>query len=138
VPPATARPVPSATASVATIEYTVQEGDLLYNLALRYNTTVEEIAALNPRINPDSLVIGDLLRIPAALPPTPQAPTPTFGAAERAYTVLAGDTLYDLAARLGTSVGAIAALNPGIDPQRLPVGQVIRIPAPPPAQEQTP
>ena len=46
-----------------------------------------------------------------------------------AYTIVQGDTLFILASRYGTSVEAIMALNPGIDPHRLQIGQVICIPA---------
>lgn len=44
------------------------------------------------------------------------------------YTVKSGDTLYQLAQRYSTSVNRILAENPGIDPNNLRVGQVIRIP----------
>ena len=40
----------------------------------------------------------------------------------------AGDTLFSLAQRFGTTVSAITSLNSGIDPNRLRVGQVICIP----------
>lgn len=46
----------------------------------------------------------------------------------RPYTIMAGDTLYRLAQRFGTTVRAIMDANPGIDPDRLRVGQVIYIP----------
>ena len=42
----------------------------------------------------------------------------------RRYTIAAGDTLFSLAQRFGTTVSAITSLNPGIDPNRL-VGRVI-------------
>jgi LysM repeat protein/O-antigen/teichoic acid export membrane protein len=118
--PATAQPaVAPAPTAAATLTYSVRKGDLLFDLALRFNTSVESIAALNPQINPDSLVIGDLLRIPVAS---------LAGAGELTYTVQSGDTLYDLAPRFHTSVAAIAALNPQITPERLMVGQELRIP----------
>ena len=107
------------------LAYSVRQGDLLFELALRFNTSVEAIVALNPQINPDSLVIGDVLRIPVAAPAEQPAPA---GAGAIAYTVRAGDTLYDLAPRFKTSVAAIAALNPQITPERLMAGQELRIP----------
>ncbi|NOK63687.1 MAG: hypothetical protein GFH27_549379n30 [Chloroflexi bacterium AL-W] len=42
----------------------VQRGEILYLIAQRYNVTVAEVVALNPNINPDSLVVGEVLRIP--------------------------------------------------------------------------
>lgn len=44
------------------------------------------------------------------------------------YTVQAGDTLYELAQRFGTTVQAIAALNGIADPNLIYVGQVLTIP----------
>jgi LysM repeat protein/O-antigen/teichoic acid export membrane protein len=135
----TARSVAAPTPAAATFAYRVGQGDLLYELALRFNTTVEAIVALNPQINPDSLVIGDVLRIPlgSAVPDAPKA-QPRSG--EIAYTIRPGDTLYELAPRFNTTVEAIAKLNPQIAPERLVVGQELRIPIAQAqsAQERTP
>ena len=117
-----AAPAPTAPPMPLTAEllaYSVRKGDMLFDLALRFDTSVESILALNPQINPDSLVIGDVLRIPLASP---------AGAGEITYTVRSGDTLYDLAARFHISVEAIAAHNPQVTPERLMVGQALRIP----------
>ena len=54
--------------------------------------------------------------------------SPSQARGEITYTVRSGDTLYDLAPRFHTSVEAIAALNPQITPERLMVGQELRIP----------
>ena len=49
------------------------------------------------------------------------------------HTIRSGDTLFELARRNGTTVQAIIAINPGINPNNLQIGQVICIPgaAPP-------
>lgn len=46
------------------------------------------------------------------------------------YTVVANDTLIGIATRFGISLDALLAANPGVDPQFLAVGTVLRIPAP--------
>ncbi|MBC7325206.1 MAG: LysM peptidoglycan-binding domain-containing protein [Moorella sp. (in: Bacteria)] len=50
------------------------------------------------------------------------------------YAVQAGDTYWLLAQRFNTTIEAIMAANPGVDPNNLQIGQVICIPrfGPPP------
>lgn len=61
---------------------------------------------------------------PAASPTPPASPTP--GA--RVYIVKSGDTLFQIALDHGTTVEAILAANPGLDPDTLAVGMEIRLP----------
>jgi LysM repeat protein len=49
------------------------------------------------------------------------------GSAKRFYTIQSGDTLDIVAARVGTTTERLLALNPGIDPHALTVGQRVRI-----------
>jgi LysM repeat protein len=61
-------------------------------------------------------------------PATGPTSTPTASpAGRRTYTIAPGDTLSAIAARFGTTVDAIVALNPGITPDSLQPGQVITI-----------
>jgi len=120
--PQTTTPPPT-TCPRGTFVYTIKSGDTLYKLAITYNTTVEAIMAVNPGINPNNLQIGQRICIPETTPQPPMCPRGTF-----AYTIKAGDTLYMLAIRYNTTVEAILAANPGIDPNNLRIGQVICIP----------
>ena len=54
------------------------------------------------------------------------------------YTIRAGDTYFSLAMRFNTTVAAIMAANPGVDPNRLQIGQVICIPGAPPMPGECP
>gem|GEM_PF-1032444 len=68
---------------------------------------------------------------PAATPAvTPAAPQPAGGGEEWVlYTLEWGDTLYSLAARYGTTVEAIMALNPGLtSPDQVQAGMQLKIP----------
>lgn len=61
--------------------------------------------------------------------PAPQAPEPTPAPSTSTYTVQPGDTLYGVAARFGTTVAELAALNNLSPDAMLMVGQVLTIPA---------
>jgi LysM repeat protein len=60
-PAATTAPASNTTAY---IEYTVQKGDLLNNIAKKYNVTTKAILAINQISNADSLTVGQVIRIP--------------------------------------------------------------------------
>ncbi|MCW2924872.1 MAG: polysaccharide deacetylase family protein [Thermoleophilia bacterium] len=65
---------------------------------------------------------------PAPKPAPKPAPTPVTPATASSYTVRSGDTLSSIARRTGTTVAAIAELNGITDPNRIRVGQVLRLP----------
>lgn len=104
--------------------YTIQPGDTIYRLSLRFNVSMDAILRANPGINPDNLQIGQQICIPAGTP-VPQCPNGIL------YVIRQGDTLYRLAQRFGISVDSIIAANPGINPDNLQIGQVICIPIKP-------
>ncbi len=106
---------------VGSFAYTIKSGDTLFQLARRFNTTVEGIMAINPGIDPNNLQIGQVICIPgeAALPPCPNG---------FYYTIKAGDTLYNLSQKFNVPLQEIINANPGIDPNNLQIGQVICIP----------
>ncbi|NLM63896.1 MAG: LysM peptidoglycan-binding domain-containing protein [Firmicutes bacterium] len=113
--------------------YEIRSGDTFYALARRFGVSLEAILAANPGVDPRNLQVGQLVCIPGAVtPPTP----PTFCPGGTPYVIRAGDTLYLLAQRFGTTVDALLRANPGIDPRNLQIGQVIcipvTVPGPPP------
>lgn len=60
---------------------------------------------------------------------SPTAAATASPGAEQTYTVASGDTLSGIAARFNTTVEALLAANPGVTPETLQIGQVLRIPA---------
>ncbi len=76
---------------------------------------------------------------PSTPQPTPQAtpdatrtpqptPAPVLGPIE--YTIVAGDTLLDIAISFEVTLDGILELNPELDPDALQIGQIILVPRP--------
>lgn len=100
--------------------YTIKAGDTLYKIANMYNTTVEELVALNGLTRPNSLAIGQNIYIPTEN----NTATPTM------YTVMRGDTMYKIAMRYKISLEDLIRANPQIiNPNVIQIGQVINIPS---------
>lgn len=55
---------PPPTCPPGTRSYVVRAGDTFFNLAIRFNTTVEAITRANPTVNPNDLRIGQIICIP--------------------------------------------------------------------------
>ncbi len=64
-----------------------------------------------------------------AMPPVEATPSAEAETAAETYTVVRGDTMAKIAARLGVGLGALIEENEIDDPRRIEVGQVLRIPA---------
>lgn len=59
------------------MQYVVQPGDTLSNIAQRFGTTVEAIVRANNITNPNLIYVGQVLTIPTgSVPPTPIPPPP--------------------------------------------------------------
>ncbi len=107
--------VPSTPPSDNNLTYTVQRGDTLYQIARRFNTTVDAIKSLN-NLTSDTLQIGQILKIPTI-----------ENEGYISYTVQSGDTLYAIARRYNTTVDEIKRLN-NLTSNTLGIGQVLTLP----------
>ncbi|MFZ5917710.1 MAG: LysM peptidoglycan-binding domain-containing protein [Chloroflexota bacterium] len=103
------------------IIYVVQQGDTLYSIARRYNTSVQAIQVANGL--PDTNIhVGQQLRVPTG---SSSAPDGSY----QIHVVQSGETLYAIARRYGTTVQTIMTLN-GLTSTDIRVGQQLRVPAP--------
>ncbi len=107
--------------------YTVQPGDTLYRIALKFGTTVAAIQTANG-LTTTTIRIGQVLIIPGgSSTAAPAATSAAAGASSGTYTVQSGDTLYRIALKFGTTVAAIQAAN-GLTTTAIGLGQVLTIP----------
>jgi LysM repeat protein len=129
----TVAPQPTATASPSgcTANYTVHFGDTLSAIARRFGVTVAALTAANGIANPNWIRVGQVLCIPGGGTPPPPPPSCT-------YIVKAGDTLFGIAIRYGTTVQTLARLNGILNPSWIRSGQRLVVPGcttPPPPQQ---
>jgi peptidoglycan DL-endopeptidase LytF len=103
-----------------TTPYTVVSGDTLWSISNRFNTTVSAIRSLN-NLTSETLSIGQTLSIPnGQTAPAPKASTH--------YIVVAGDTLWSLSKRFGTTVSDLKSAN-NLTSDTLSIGQTLTISA---------
>ncbi len=103
--------------------HTVRPGETATSIAKANGISVDALAAANRLADPDLVVIGTTLVIPASSGAPAGAPATT-------YTVKPGDTLTDIAARWGTTPDALAKANGLRNPNIVILGSILQVPAP--------
>ena len=99
--------------------YKVQKGDTLWDIANKYNTTVDTIKSIN-NLSSTTLTVNQQLFIPKST---------NVGVKNNIYVVQKGDTLYDIALAKGVSVKEIKDIN-NLTSDILQIGQILNIPLP--------
>ncbi|EMF0420322.1 LysM peptidoglycan-binding domain-containing protein [Enterococcus hirae] len=92
--------------------YVVQYGETLSSIAYQYGTDYQTLAALNGLTNPNLIYPGQVLKVNGL-------------ATSNVYTVKYGDNLSSIAAKLGTTYQALAALNGLSNPNLIYPGQTL-------------
>lgn len=117
--------VPAAPVAAGAV-HTVQAGENLYRIALRYGVTIHALAELNGIYNPAHVVVGQKLIIPGS----PTAPVVAYQPehASTTHTVQRGETLAAIASRYGVSFWTLVQVNSIANPALILPGQVLVIP----------
>ena len=133
----------SGTPGLAAGVYVVQAGDNLFMIAARFNVGISDLATINHIYDVNNIFVGETLLLPAPLPAGYYSSNPVYMPPSNpgyvvpaplqtnfSYVIQPGDYLGLIAARFGTSVNALIALNAVSlpDPSLLYVGQTLLIP----------
>lgn len=138
IPLLTGSPVVEETpAEAGTSVYEVKEGDTLDSIARQLNVPYQTLLDLNPEIDPDLIVVGQQIRVPAAQAGGAATPIPAGTAGLVEYEVVAGDTLLEIAQRFNTTMGAIVAQNGLENANDIQAGLVLQIPVNAPEPQAT-
>jgi LysM repeat protein len=100
-------------------KWRVQTGDALSLVAQRFGVTVEQLREWNG-LEGDTIYVGQELVVASA---EPEGGEPPGGG----YVVADGDTLSAIAVRFDVSIDDLAGWNPDLDPDRIQVGQELRV-----------
>lgn len=126
---------PSEASALCNQYHTVQAGENLFRIALRYNTSVATLRAANGLANANLIYVGQALCVapvntnPQPAPQPQPVPQPVPGD-QTSYRVQAGDTLFGIARRFNVSMSLLAQINGISNFSRIYVGQVLIIPVP--------
>jgi len=98
--------------------HVVKAGENLWSISRVYGVTIQSIVDINGLPSANFIVPGLALYIPDLQPIV------------RYYKIKSGDTLWKLSVQYKTTVNSILNANPGLDPNRMYIGQNINIPSP--------
>ena len=115
---------PKEVTNTGTVNYTIQSGDALWEIARRYGTTVQEIASINNIQNPNLIYPGETIRI---LTNSTTSGEETRGTGDIIYTVQRGNTLSEIAQAYNVTVNHIVELNNIQNPNLIYPEQKLRI-----------
>ena len=99
------------------VTYTVKAGDTLSSIANKYGTTYQKLASYNSISNPNLIRVGQVIKIPSTKPTS----------SIEYYIIKNGDTLSAIASKYGTTVNQLVSWNNISNPDKIYVGQKIRV-----------
>ena len=120
---------PAPTKPVASKTHTVQRGDTLYGIGLRYGVNSNDIKKWN-NLSSDMIYVGQKLAINGQQTnnnkPAPKSTT-NVNVSASSHTVQRGDSLYQIALKYNVSVSDLKMVN-GLSSDLIYVGQTLKIP----------
>lgn len=110
--------------------YTLRKGDTLKSIAQKRGLTVDQVININPEVKPDAVAAGQTILLPAGtLSSRDREILEGIGAVYRIYPVRKGESLADITSKRNISRAEMAALNSGVNLDKIKEGQLLRLPA---------
>ncbi len=115
-------------------QHVVQPGETLFEIAQQYGLTIDALTQVNNLANPNIIVVGTSLKIPAVSSAVTRTATiPSNSTDVNLHLVATGETLGQIAKQYNVSLSALANANGISDPNVIEVGDLLRIPGGAPA-----
>ena len=111
-----------------TVIYIVRSGDTLWQIAKKFNTTIDDIMQYNNIPDPDIININQVLRIPQKYENPENIQNNNKTETPYTYIVRSGDTLWQIAKKFNTTIDDIMHYNNISDPDIININQVLKIP----------
>ncbi|NFO89045.1 LysM peptidoglycan-binding domain-containing protein, partial [Clostridium botulinum] len=102
--------------------YTVKSGDTLSGIAVKFGVTVAQLQSWNGISNPNKISVGQVLKIKGTSGGSTGGSTQNI-----TYTIKSGDTLSGIAVKFGVTVSQLQSWNGITNPNKIYVGQVLKI-----------
>lgn len=123
--------VSSPAAQTTSGQHTVQSGENLYRIGLKYGLTTDELAAANGLSDTSQVYAGQVLTIPepgSVTANSQPAASPTTAQNAAAHVIQRGETLANISQQYGVSINDIVSANNVLNPSAIYAGQTLSIP----------
>ena len=143
--------IPQKMGEVGTKFHTIQAGETLYQLTVKYGVTAQKIIQANPGLSAQNFRVGQVVAIPAANPEEivkPVQPKPVKEEKQMdvqqapkwrdMHKVKRRETVYKICKEYGLTEEELLAANPEIKGDKLKKGTFLRIPYPKSKEEKKP
>ncbi|WP_051428366.1 LysM peptidoglycan-binding domain-containing protein [Bacillus sp. J33] len=119
---------PNETKAAAAGTYTVQEGDNLYRISKKYETSVKELKIAN-KLTSDTIYPGQNLKVPSAGEPAKQTDKAAEPVSDSSgtYVVKKGDNLYQIAKKFDMTIEELKKAN-SLTSDSIYPGQTLNVP----------
>lgn len=122
------------TFSQSASNYQIRKGDSYWSISRRFQISVAALERANPGVNPRRLSIGQSITLPGA-----QGISSTAGSQQTGtYRVKSGDILGRISEAHGIRLYQLLDANPGLNPRRLKIGTLLKIPGQTPRSAPSP